>query len=176
MPANTRVASSADYFLKLESMGGGPSIVGESTDAEHKGEIEVQSFSWGLHQSLSIGSQTTGAGAGKAQQMGISFSTHVSSASPSLMHACAAGQTFNATLTVRKAGGSQEEYLKVYFTTVAISDYRSAMQMGSTDVVPRDEFSLVFGTCQMEYKPQNKDGTLGSAIKKGWNFIRNVSI
>ena len=30
-----------DYFLKLDG------IPGESTDAKHKGEIVVESFSWG---------------------------------------------------------------------------------------------------------------------------------
>jgi type VI protein secretion system component Hcp len=30
------------YFLKIEG------IAGESTDAKHKGEIEVESFSWGV--------------------------------------------------------------------------------------------------------------------------------
>ena len=35
------VAASSDYFLKIDG------VKGESTDARHKGEIEIQSFSWG---------------------------------------------------------------------------------------------------------------------------------
>jgi len=34
----------ADYFLKLDG------IPGESTDAKHKDEIELVSFSWGVTQ------------------------------------------------------------------------------------------------------------------------------
>ena len=33
-----------DYFLKLDG------IPGEANDKTHKGEIEVESFSWGEHQ------------------------------------------------------------------------------------------------------------------------------
>ena len=35
------LAAGADYFLKIDG------VKGESADARHKGEIEVQSFSWG---------------------------------------------------------------------------------------------------------------------------------
>lgn len=37
-------AASADYYLKLEG------VPGESKDDRHKGEIEIQSFSWGAAQ------------------------------------------------------------------------------------------------------------------------------
>jgi type VI secretion system secreted protein Hcp len=40
-----------DYFLKLDG------IPGESRDAQHKGEIDLESFSWGE-------SHTTAAGGG----------------------------------------------------------------------------------------------------------------
>ena len=42
-----------DYFLKLDG------IPGESTDAKHKGEIDVLAFSWGVSQS---GSTAPGGG------------------------------------------------------------------------------------------------------------------
>jgi type VI secretion system secreted protein Hcp len=164
-----------DYFLKLVPMTGAPAINGESTDATHQGEIEIESFSWGIHQTLNIGSQSTGAGAGKASPIELSFVTRASTASPSLIQACASGLPFNATLTIRKAGGKQEEYMKVFFTTAALSNYRSIGTSG-VDIIPRDEFTLVFGTCQMEYRPQAKGGGLGAAILKGWNFIKNSAL
>ena len=34
----------ADFFLKLEG------IDGESTDDKHKGELDIESFSWGVTQ------------------------------------------------------------------------------------------------------------------------------
>ena len=38
-----------DYFLKIDG------IEGESSDDKHKGEIEVESFSWGATQAGSPG-------------------------------------------------------------------------------------------------------------------------
>ena len=38
-----------DYFLRIDG------IPGESTDAKHKGEIVVESFSWGETQTASPG-------------------------------------------------------------------------------------------------------------------------
>ena len=169
--------ATTDYFLRLETMGpGAPAqIMGESTDKEHKGEIELESFSWGLEQVLNIGSQSSGAGAGKVHYTELTFVARASSATPFLCNLCASGTPMNAVLTCRKAGGKQEEYLKFYFTTVAVARYRSVAVAG-TDLIPRDEFSLGFGTYQVEYHPQNKDGSLGAAIKKGWNMIKNINM
>jgi len=36
--------ATVDYFLKLDG------IEGESQDYKHKGEIDVESFSWGVSQ------------------------------------------------------------------------------------------------------------------------------
>ncbi len=52
------------YFLKIEG------IAGESTDAKHKGEIEVESFSWGVSQSASP-SPGVGGAAGAATVAGF---------------------------------------------------------------------------------------------------------
>lgn len=163
-----------DYFLKLESISGSNSVVGESADAAHKGEIEITSYSWGIQQTLSIGSQSTGAGAGKAHVLGLDLQAVVSSASPSLLLACARGEVFNATLTIRKAGGKQEEYIKLIMTTAAIANYRQSG--GGAGELPRDEISLQYGTIQFEYKPQGKEGSVSSPIKKGWDFIKNKTI
>jgi len=44
-----------DYFLRIDG------VPGSSTDAKHKGEIEVESFSFGVSNQASPG---TGAGGG----------------------------------------------------------------------------------------------------------------
>ena len=47
-----------DFFLKLDG------IKGESADAKHKDEIDIESFSWGMTQPASS-HLAGGAGAGK---------------------------------------------------------------------------------------------------------------
>jgi type VI secretion system secreted protein Hcp len=156
-----------DFFLKLDG------VKGESQDATHGGEIDLESFSWGETNSTTIGSATGGAGAGKVKFDELVFTMRVSSASPQLAFMCASGTHFpTVVLTARKAGGKQEEYYKVTFKTVFISKYRSVGVTG-VDAIPRDEITCLFGSYIIEYRQQNKDGSLSSAILNGWNQITN---
>ena len=106
-----------DYFLKLDG------ITGESADSKHKGEIEVLSFSFAESQvgPMGIGG---GGGAGKVEMSDFSFTARTSKASPQLFQYCASGKHIKqALLTVRKAGQSQQEYLKIKLNDVLVSAY-----------------------------------------------------
>ena len=82
-----------DAFLKIDG------IEGESTDKIHPGEIEIQSFSWGV-SNTSSGGAGGGGGAGKASFTDMNFMSALSKVGPSLMLACATGRHFpSATLT-----------------------------------------------------------------------------
>ena len=59
------------------------------------------------------------AGAGKATFHDFTFTHHIDKASPLLMKACATGTHIpEATITVRKAGKGQQEYLIIKMTDV----------------------------------------------------------
>lgn len=159
-----------DYFLKMDG------VKGESQDATHKDQIDVESFSWGENNVTTIGSATSGAGAGKVKFDTFVFVTRVSQASPILAQMCANGtHAPTAVLTARKAGGKQEEYYKVTFKTVFITAYKS-IGAGGTEVIPRDEVTCLFGEYEIDYKPQSGDGKLGASIKTGWNQIMNKKV
>lgn len=161
--------ATTDFFLRLDG------IKGESADAVHAGEIDVESFSWGETNATTIGSATGGAGAGKVKFDQFVITTRVSSASPELAFKCAAGAHIpTGTLTVRKAGGKQEEFYKVNFKILFITHYRSIAVAG-TDLIPRDEITFEVGEYKIEYRPQAKEGSLGAAVIKGWNQITNRS-
>src|SRR5438128_11888840 len=127
--------AAVDYFLKLKG------IDGESADAKHKGEIDVESWSWGESQS-GTGHFGGGSGAGKVQMQDFHFVMKVNKASPKLLLACATGQHIKeATLTCRKAGKDQQEYLKFKFNDLLISSYQTGGS-GHSDVVPTDQISF----------------------------------
>src|SRR6478736_7780020 len=106
-----------DAFLKIEG------IQGESTDKAHKDEIEVFSFSWGT-ANTGTGSVGGGGGAGKASFQDLHFTMPISKAAPNLMLACATGKHIpEATLTCRKAGGSQVEFLKIKLADILVSSF-----------------------------------------------------
>jgi type VI secretion system secreted protein Hcp len=154
-----------DYFLKIDG------VSGESVDSKHKGEIEVESWSWGESNPAQPGGGG-GGGAGKVQIQDLVFTTRFSKASPQLILACASGKHFkDAVLTARKAGKGQQEFLTFSLSDVLVSAYQTAGAGG--DVLPGDSVSLNFSKIQVEYKPQNPDGSLGSSIKAGWDVKQN---
>jgi type VI secretion system secreted protein Hcp len=154
-----------DYFLKIDG------VSGESLDSKHKGEIDVESWSWGESNPAQPGGGG-GAGAGKVQMQDLVFTTRFSKASPQLILACASGKHFkDAVLTARKAGKGQQEFLTFSLSDVLVSTYQTGGAGG--DVLPGDAVSLNFSKIQVEYKPQNPDGSLGSSIKAGWDVKQN---
>ena len=159
----------SDYLLKVDG------IKGESTDSKHKDEIEIESFSWGATQPGSF-STGGGGGAGKVSFQDIHFTTRVNAASPNLMVACASGQHIKlATLTVRKAGKDQQEYYIIKLSDNLVSSYQSGGSEGS-NALPVDQFSLNFSKIEFEYKTQKPDGSLGAAIKGGWDLKTNKKV
>jgi len=156
-----------DYFLKIEG------IDGESTDASHKGEIEILSFSWGVTNPSSIGSQGGGAGAGKVSLSDFHFTTKTSKASPALFLNAVNGKHLKiAVLTARKAGGKQGvEFLKITMEDVLVSSYQS---QGSDSEVPSDQASLNFGKVTVSFQPQRADGSVDNSVTGSWDVRPNV--
>ena len=144
----------ADIYAKIGD------IKGESLDAKHKDEVEVLSWSWGVSQSGSI---TQGGGAGKASFNDFNFTHRVDKASPGLLTACATGQHIKeATITVRKAGKGQLEFLIIKMSDVIIT---SVNPSGSGDAAATAEsVALQFAKINLEYKPTKADGALDAGI------------
>ena len=144
-------------------------IKGESTDAKHKDEIEVLSFSWGVTNGATIGA---GGGAGKATFQDLSIVHTIDKASPLLLKACATGQHLKeATITHRKAGKGQQEYLVVKMNDVIITGVvHGGSGEGSSETV-----SLVFAKVDFEYRPQKIDGTLDAGIHFKFDIKANTS-
>jgi type VI secretion system secreted protein Hcp len=158
--------AAVDYFLKFDG------IKGESTDAKHKDELDIESWSWGVTHAGTV-SRRGGAGAGKVSMQDFHFVMKLNKASPALMKACATGQHIKmATLTARKAGKGQQEYLTFKFHDVLVSAY---MTGGSEEgaVVPTDQVSLNFAKIEVEYRQQKPDGTLAPADKFGFDLKAN---
>ena len=158
------IRMATDIFAKFGD------IKGESTDAKHKDEIEVLSFSWGVANSggLEIGS---GASAGKATFQGLTIVHNIDKATPKLLEACATGTHLkDATITHRKAGKGQQEFLIVKMNDVIIT----AVAHGGTTAQPASEtVTLAFAKVDFEYKPQKPDGSLDAGIHFKYDLKAN---
>jgi type VI secretion system secreted protein Hcp len=156
-----------DYFLKIDT------IPGESTDAKHKNEIDLESWSWG---ETNAGSHAGGGGggAGKVSMQDFSFSMRTNKASPKLFLACANGQHIKeALLTCRKAGKEQQEYLKIKFSDLLISNYQTGGSAGD-NVLPVDSIQFNFSKIEISYAPQKAEGGLDSPVVHNWSVKLNT--
>ena len=161
--------AAADYFIKFDG------IKGESTDAKHKDEIDIESWSWGETNAGSAASASR-ARAGKVAMQDFHFVMRLNRASPALMKACATGEHIKvATLTARKSGKGQQEYLIFKFSDVLVSSYQTGGASGG-DPVPIDQVSFNFAKVQLEYRPQDATGRLGTAVTAGWDVKANKAL
>ena len=143
--------AAVDYFLKFST------IKGESSDSKHKDEIEVESWSWGATNDAPRAG--AGAEAPEGPAAGLPFRDAPEQSDPVALKACATGEHIKkATLTVRKAGKGQQEYLIFKFHDLLISSYQTAGTEEHGN--PNDSVAFNFSKMEMEYKAQKPDGTL----------------
>ena len=146
----------SDIFAKIGD------IKGESLDSKHKDEVEVLSWSWGVQQSGTM-AHGGGGGEGKASFNDFNFTHHVDKASPVLLKACATGEHIKeATITVRKAGKGQQEFLIIKMNDILIT---SVNPSGSGDAAATAEsVAMQCSKVDLEYKPQKADGSLDAGL------------
>jgi type VI secretion system secreted protein Hcp len=156
-----------DMFLKIDG------IDGESGDAKHKGEIEIESFSWGASSPTSSAPGGGGGAAGRVTMQDFTFTTPVTKASPKLFLACVERRRIKtALLTVRRSGGQQLDFLKVTMSDVSVSSWKQE----AGEAQPVDAVSMSFGKIQIAYTGQRPDGTPGDTVTGGWDAKANTKI
>ncbi len=156
-------AASVDYFLKIDG------VDGESTDAVHKGEIDIDSFSWGI---TSPGNKFGGGGAGKAVIQDFVLAKKVDKSSPALSLSVATGKHYKkAVLTVRNDSRNPKDYYVITMEDVLVSSYQVG---GSSGTDPKEQVSLSFGKVKVEYKENGKGGEEGGGrFESGWDLEKN---
>jgi type VI secretion system secreted protein Hcp len=144
-----------DMFLLVKGARTGV-IKGESQDERHKGEVEVLGWSWGMQVKGSLGG---GQAAGKASMHDLKVVKRIDSASTALMAALRSNEQIQkAVLTLRKAGKTQLEYLKITIEQgrVTALTVEGGDDEGGSDVLEHVSFS--FNKITIDYVPQGKDG------------------
>jgi len=154
-----------DAFLKLDG------LTGESTDDKHKGEVELKFWSFGVDHKQTIGSATGGAGSGKAAFNALIVEKVVDKASPVLFQNCASGDHFKTgVLTLRKAGGTQLEYLKWNLDTVFVTNVDFSSNTADEVVTER----VHLAKASVDYQAQGADGKpMGGPVHGGWDILTN---
>jgi len=148
-----------DLFMKIVGTKSGK-IKGESQDPSHKGEIEIQTYSWDVVQPIS--KHSGGLASGKREHGPFIVTFKTQTASPQLINCVCNGEHFKeVTLTCRKAGKEQQEYMTWKLGTAMISKFETFYL--DDDVIPFDRVTFAYRSIEVEYKEQKPDGTLGGA-------------
>lgn len=153
-------------------------VEGETIDKafSDKKAIEVDSFSFGASNFVTIGSQSGGGGAGKADFSPVAISKRTDTASMALFECCVTGDHIDeATLALRRAGGSADKpgdiFLQFTFKFVMVSNI--SWSGGSGMEVCSEAVSLEYGAIKIEYWKQDEKGGRKAAGNKMWSRVLN---
>ena len=104
---------------------------------------------------LASGFDRTITKSGKVKIKEFTITKKEDKASAKLFKACATGKHFPAvSISMRKAGGSQTEFIKIKMNEVVISSIQSS-STGGGGSKPEESLTLTFAKVSVEYKPQN---------------------
>ena len=152
--------AAVDYFLKIEG------VEGESKDNKHKGEINVESWSWGI---MSPRDAASGLPTGKRQHKPFVITKEIDKASPKLMLACANGKHFEE-MVLTTSSDKRPDYVRYSFFDVFCSEFDNS---GAGGAVPTEQISFNFAKVRIEYKEQDAKGVPGATHTAEWDFSEN---
>lgn len=157
----TSGGATVDIFVKIKATSQGI-INGESQDSKHKNEIQAENYIWDVQQP--IDSAGSGLATGRRKLGVFRFLMTSCTATPKLLTACCTGEVLTeTTITVRKAGKEQQEYMVWKLKNGLIASVETGL-IDANSGIPHDEIAISFRTIELTYKQQNADGTLGGGI------------
>ena len=153
---------STQTFIKFDG------IDGESTHKDHKGEVEVLSWDWGLTVAPGLAGGA-GSAKGKTTPKELRIVHRYDKASPLLGKNAASGKHISgAVLSARKAGEGQKDFLKVTMKEVFITSV--AVSAAGADVDAVEEVAMSYRTIEFAYSPQTSKGSLGTPVQFNWDI------
>jgi type VI secretion system secreted protein Hcp len=159
--------AAVDLYLKLEG------VTGESKDKDHKDEMEIQSWSWGVANQGYYGTGSGGA-RGKGSVQEISVIKHVDRGSVECFKRCLTGHHFTTgKLTAYKAAGDGKRvpYLQIEMKKVFVTALNASGSGG--DIVPTESMSMNFEEFNYIYMVQDDQGGEGKTTEFGYNLSQH---
>jgi type VI secretion system secreted protein Hcp len=156
-----------DFFLKIDTEKGG-AVKGESQDKDHRDEIDVIGWSWGM----SAPTTTTGARKGRATIHQLVVRKYVDGASTALMGAVARNDKIKtAILTARRAGKGQQTFLKITLRNAYVTSFEIEGEGGQQGPGTVERCKIAFERITVDYTPQGPDGQPrgGTSFEETWS-------
>ena len=144
-----------------------------SADPLFADTIALDSVSFDGVQTLNLGSQSTGAGAGKVTFNPVTVTKKYDAKSPALWSKMCSGTAFQKAKLLFTNPADHSTLLTVGYSLVAVQTV--AINVASSDDGLKEVVSFQYGAITFTYPAQNPDGSLG-AITVGWDRVRNVAL
>jgi type VI secretion system secreted protein Hcp len=163
-PIAGKSGKTIDVFLAITTKRAGK-IKGEASPLEHKEEIIVDGYSWGVSAASALGSSQA---TGRRSYRNLTVVKNIDSATTSLMSVLATNdEVKEAKLAMRKAGGGQRDYF-----TITLSNARVVsvdIECGA-DGNAVETIAISFSKVQVDYEVQQSLGGRGA----GFSFTDEI--
>jgi type VI secretion system secreted protein Hcp len=155
------IQAQSDYFLKIEG------IEGESMDKDHKGWIDILSFTHSIHQ-------PSAAATGSTRRRGaviiedLTCSKELDKSSPKIQEAVCKGKVFpKVEIQLTRAGrGNKEPYYTYELKNVLITSFSISGQSDSS--LPMEEFAFSFEEIKVTYTTYDANGRKTGNVEYEW--------
>ena len=162
-----------DMHIKFE--GGSVAVKGASNHKNHKGEVPILAWSWGVSNSGDLHTGAGSASGGKAHVQDISITKYVDGCSNALLQACATGARIEkATLYVTNATGEQTDFLTIELSEGVLVNSLSTGGSGGEDRLT-ENVTLHFGKFKYSFQPQDDKGGKSGGAKDFTYDIQQVA-
>ena len=157
MPGGAALRGDADYFLHVQTKRAGK-LKGEAVAPEHKDDIHVLRWSWGVNTGSAVGEARATA---RRSYTALTVVKSLDSATTALLSALATNdEVKEAKLSARRAGGSQEDFFIITLKGARIS---SLQHQGKDDGSTEEVMTIAFSEVEVEYRAQQRGGLRGGA-------------
>ena len=154
-----------DMFLHLDK------IKGAAQDKDNKDQIDILAWSWGMSQSGTT-HMGSGGGSGKVNVQDLSCTKYIDHSSADLMKMCTLGQHIaTGKLVVRKAGGTQMDYVVIELEDIIVSSISTGGSGGEDRLT--ENVTLNFRKYNYTYTMQAEDGSEAATPKFGYDIAKN---
>ncbi|WP_118136847.1 type VI secretion system tube protein Hcp [Oceanicella sp. SM1341] len=160
-------------------------VVGETLDdaMSKQKAFALQSFSFGGENTINIGSDSSGGGAGKAFFKDFNITKRADTASCGIFQTLCTGNHFDeAIVELRRSGGTTDTsgatFMKFHFRLVMVQSIEWSGQEGSEWC--EETINLQYGAMKIEYFKQDKTGKMSKATggqgEAKWSRVLNKAI
>lgn len=162
-----------DIYLKFTKKSNSKDIPGESSDSDHKGWLEVTSWTQGIHQPSSATASTAGGHAAeRCEHAPMMFTKDVDKASVYLWEACSAAYAYDVEIQFFRASGTtRTNYLTINLTNAIVASVQTNV---AAEGLPTETFALKYAKLVWAHKGSKTDGAanIGNDAA-GWDLSAN---